>query len=144
MTLGTVADLSPAARYQSRNVLLVEEDTAGETGNQRGRGWDSRGECFVDSVLSFCHHVSVLLLSTKIGGEGRGGEGEREDLQGLYTDSIPTRRCTAAETLDEYFALDARLLEPGCGVWQREDEDLWQRRGVARRVVSHIQKGWMR
>lgn len=76
MTLGTVADLSPAARYQRRNVLLVEEDTAGETGNQRGRGWDSRGECFVDSVLSFCHHVSVLLLSTKIGGEGRGG-GER-------------------------------------------------------------------
>lgn len=77
---GTVADLSPAARYQRRNVLLVEEDTAGETGNQRGRGWDSRGECFVDSVLSFCHHVSVLLLSTKIGGEGRGGEGggERE------------------------------------------------------------------
>lgn len=65
----------------------------------------------------------------------------RRDLQGLDTDCIPTRGCTAPETLDEYFALDARLLEPGCGVWQGEDENLWQRRGVARRAVSHIQSG---
>lgn len=52
---GTGADLLPAAaRCQSRSVLLAEEGTAGETGSQRGRGWDSRGECFVDSVLWFC------------------------------------------------------------------------------------------
>lgn len=55
MTSGTgvcslVPVLAVARCYQNRHVELAEEDRVVKAGNRIGRGWDSWGDSFADSV----------------------------------------------------------------------------------------------